>query len=460
LSRPAGWASVTGNVYRETVYFNTSEKNYYEAVRDYVSHCDKATKLKGAHVPAASFLPLWCSWYAYRGDIDQDKMIATARAARELGIGTILIDAGWGRAEETDDPDLPLGRIVYRKEKFPDFREMVKQIQEMGLKVVAWTAPMYWSGLDKTLAMKHKAIDKNGKPLKYRCPRMAETGEISGALLADAIERYNLDGVKIDFMDLGPAPCFSTEHEHDVDDFGEGMDRGFRALHEKITAVNPEAIIEFRMNYTNLNNRQYGNCFRADDAPYDPDQIRRNMAMIKRWSGPIPPHADYAYWPPDETFENKCRFVASICYGMVPTFSMDLTALPNDEKKLIKAWLQFYQEHKKTLTLGEFTPMSFDQHFSVSKIVGEKECFVGLFSPTAPGQIDLMDEMDKTIFLINATGKDRISTVLKGLEGERTVTVYDEFHEEVDAGTLSGKAGESPIDVRVPVGGIVEFKAL
>ena len=237
------------------------------------------------------------------------------------------------------------------------------------------------------------------------------------------------------------------------------MDRVFRALHDKIIAVKPDAIIEFRMNYTNLNNRQYGNCFRADDAPYDPDQIRRNMAMIKRWSGPIPPHADYAYWPSDESWENKCRFVASICYGMVPTFSMDLTAMPDDEKKLIKAWLKFYQEHKETLTLGEFTPMSFDQHFSVSKIVGEEDCFVGLFSPTAPGQIDLMDEMDKRIFLINGTGEDRISTVLKGLKGKRTATVFNAFHNEISKSPLSDAEGEMVLDIQVPVGGVIKILA-
>lgn len=85
-------------------------------------------------------------------DIDEEKIWENARAAKELGIKTITIDAGWF-CSDTDIPfpDLPLnsdtigfGRIDADMSKFPDMAGLVERIhKELGLFVWAWATPSW-----------------------------------------------------------------------------------------------------------------------------------------------------------------------------------------------------------------------------------------------------------------------------------------------------------------------------
>ena len=460
LRRPAGgWASITTKEYRETVYFSLAEKPYYEVVRNYVAFTDRVNRPVIAKIPPAALDPVWCSWYAFRSAVDQETILANARVAKELGIGTILIDAGWWSLEGSDDPAFPLGKLVFKAEKFPEFPEMVRKIQAMDLKVMVWTAPIFFSGgRDRGPLGKLKAITAQGTFDRYLCPRVAEVASIAAAPVADVVAKYGLDGVKIDFMDIGPAQCFSKAHQHDYDTVGEGMDRVFRTVYEAVTAVKSDALIEFRTNYANVNNRQYATCYRTNDAPYDYDQIHREAALLKHWCDPIPPHADYAYWPPDESLENKIRFLAAISYGCVPTFSLDLPNISVEEKHLIAAWLAFYREHRDVLVLGRFSPLSFDAHFSVSKIVGPQKAFFGLFGELVPGSLDVAAEADKVIYLINGGNQTQWSTTLRGLSGTLEITQTDHLHRPLGPPRISESAGKLHLDLDVPIGGIVRVQ--
>lgn len=462
MARPSGeWASLKRSSLKETIYISTADKTYDAAIRDYVEFVDAENPPKLAHVPDASFDPLWCSWYAMRGKIDQDVILANARAAKQLGIKTILIDAGWLRPTESDDPAFPLGVIRAREEKFPDFDDMLREMQDMGLRVMVWTAPIFWRGPSKGPEyLKRVALDKRGDRERWLCPRNRETAEIAGRLIADVVKRYNLDGVKIDFIDIGASKCFSEKHPHHFDTVGEGMDHVLRGLHDSITAVNPEALIEYRMNYTNLNNRQYANMYRADDTPYDYDQIRREIGLIRYWSAPIPAHADYAYWPPDETIENKARFMATIVFGCVPTFSLDLTAISDEEKALISAWLEFYSEHRDVLVSGRFEPLSLDARYSLSRIVGESEVFYGIFSSHCPGSLDVSDVAGKTLYLINGTNRPELNVRLEGLDGAFQVSVFDRFHKRQRQFEAKVLRGELRIEEEIEVGGVVRIEVM
>ncbi len=137
------------------------------------------------------------------------------------------------------------------------------------------------------------------------------------------------------------------------------------------------------------------------------------MAIHKNWSGTIPIQADCAYWPPDETFPTKARFMQAIIYGMVPTISMNLRDRSEKEKALLKAWLEFYARHQQTLALGKFTPLTQDAHNSLSTITSEKSALVCPFGQHCPGILEAKELTGKSIFLLNGTSGSHIHTLFR-----------------------------------------------
>jgi len=241
---------------------------------------------------------------------------------------------------------------------------------------------------------------------------------------------------------------------------GEGMDRVLSNIHAKITAADPEALIEFRENYANIRNRRYANCYRANDAPFDPDQIRRAMAMMKPYAPPIPIHADYIYWPPEEEFHTKAVAMASIVFGMVPTVSIDFTEATMEELRLIEAWLHFYHGHKKSLALGGYEALAFDPHYSAGRIAGREKNFFGLFSVVQPGVLPLSGRGVKSIFIINGTGRERLLTTLEGAEGKYRLVRFNRFLEPGREAEVEAESGRLRLECDVEIGGLVSLERI
>ncbi|MCX7820012.1 MAG: NPCBM/NEW2 domain-containing protein [Kiritimatiellae bacterium] len=93
----------------------------------------------------------WNSWNCYGAKISQAMIEATARAMaaerlQELGWTYIVLDDGWQRHPDTQDPDLvgperdPRGRILPNR-RFPDMSALVATIRELGFKAGIYSSP-------------------------------------------------------------------------------------------------------------------------------------------------------------------------------------------------------------------------------------------------------------------------------------------------------------------------------
>jgi len=91
----------------------------------------------------------WCSWNAYYREVDQDKLLATARSFRDNGfpIGWLLIDDGWH-----DASDGRLNSFGADPQKFPSgIKGLASSLKsEFGVKWLGvWhTLLGYWNGVD------------------------------------------------------------------------------------------------------------------------------------------------------------------------------------------------------------------------------------------------------------------------------------------------------------------------
>jgi len=302
-----------------------------------------------------------------------------------------------------------------------------------------------------------KAIAADGKEQDHICPMAQGAAEFLADRLRFLMTNHRLDGLKLDFLDKPDTwNCAAADHDHIYQTLGEGTDACMAAMHEAVTSVKADAIIEFRQNYANINNRKYGNCFRGNDAPYDFDHIRRETFTVWPYSKGVPVHADYAYWHPGEPLANKAIFMACIMYGCVPTISMDLRKFTDEESRLVRAWLDFYSREKETLLWGRLIPMTFDPHFSVSRIESRRKTIFGLFSEIPPALLELSNNPSEVI-LINGTNADRLLTAISGLTGGFACRVLDPFHRTIEEFDLHS-GGELRFDRTVPIGGLLHLR--
>lgn len=304
--------------------------------------------------PAGAWEPVFCTWYAIHAAMTQDWVEANCKSASELGFKTLIIDDGWCFDEKKRvSPETlthwyeQIGDWKLSKEKFPDFDAHRQRVQAMGMKYMLWVTPFLIGAKSELCQEIRHALGTTYHEGRYLFDSSHKDAcEKVIAKLRHVIEDYKLDGLKVDFLDE-IRPSQETPRGMHTLDF-------IRELSREIRNVNPEALIEFRQSYSTIQMIPYGTQFRAGDVPFDYIDNFQRLCQIRISMGDgVPVHADPAYWHPAETTENAARHMIASLVG-VPMISMELTALSETEKNIIRFWLDFYQAHRNALNLGKW----------------------------------------------------------------------------------------------------------
>jgi len=308
-----------------------------------------------AHLPdlvctfsAYSWYPVFCTWYAVHGAVTQSWCAKTAAKAAELGFGTFILDDGWCY------PDMKrvcpknisswyekIGDWKFDPVKFPDFGSHVKEVRKLGMKYLVWVAP-YLIGLKSAMHRKLEKIPGAIIPGALEGYEKLDPGNAKAAkpildLMEDLMTRWDLDGLKVDFLD---------QIHPDVDSpHAEACCRFTEELSRRIRKHNPDAMIEFRQSYAVPRMLRCGTQFRAGDAPFDFLLNLRRIAHIRLALGDhIPVHADPAYWPADELPVNISRHFIAMMAG-VPMLSVELADLSPEAEAICRFWISFYRKN-------------------------------------------------------------------------------------------------------------------
>jgi len=442
LQRPNEGQTLTTDCYKDTVFLSLEARDQYRVLQDYVGVVEAERPASLPSVPDACTEPVWCSWYAFRARYGHDEIVENARLAAELGFRNVIMDAN----ASVD------GEWLYG-----GAGKTAAALRELGLRAVLWVAPY---ALRRSMPEYDKfshlvAVLPDGKSSISVCPMAEGAAEFVSERVRSLMKDNSLDGLKLDFLDRPDLWNCAADHKHIYQTLGEGADACMAAMHRAITKVKSDAIIEFRQNYTNINNRKYGNCFRGNDAPYDFDQIRRETFQVWPYAKGVPVHADYAYWHPSEPLSNKAIFMACVTYGCVPTLSMDLRNFTDEESRLVKAWLDFYTGEKGALLRGSLIPMSLDPHFSISRIESSRKTVFGLFSGIAPSLLELSNDPSE-IIVINGTDAPHVFTRISNVRGEFSCLILDPFHQTVEEFAVDSD-DDLCLDFPVPVGGLIRL---
>lgn len=313
----------------------------------------KSLALPAYNYPAATRDPVYCTWYAVHGAVTQEFVEKTCPIAKELGFTTLIVDDGWCYDDmKRVSPQTitswyeMIGDWNVSEKKFPTFKEHVKKIQAMGMKYMVWVAPHLW-GFKSDLYNNNPGMTNNTPIEGY------DKMDVNKADFAPLIKKLrnlaadnNLDGLKIDFIDIVPPNVDEPN--------GRATEKLVKELTGGLKEDNPDALIEFRQSYATPVMLKYGTQFRAGDVPFNWISNFGRIVELRLAIGNLGPvHADPAYWPFGETSENVARHMMAMLAG-VPMLSMDLTRLTDTEKKIIRYYIDLYNNHRELINHGEW----------------------------------------------------------------------------------------------------------
>jgi alpha-galactosidase len=457
-------------LWEETLYISRSPRHLFDEVRAFTRAYDTVNRPVLCETPLVAWEPVWCSWYGIKDNVTADYILGMVPLLKEWGFGSIIVDAGWFRPDMVDER---IGHCLPDETKFPDLKGMIETVQAQGLRILLWCAPLFLRGGtdDHPFVRKHlMEVEGVFHDSPFLCPRSKAVREYATRMVDHLMRTYGIDGLKIDFIDnhesRGISPC-TASHEHDIPDYGEAIYTLLKGIHDTVKAVRSDALIEFRMNYSNLVTRSFATSHRAQDAPFDFDHIRRMCTRLKSYiinpdlgkTGNVAVHTDPAYWLPEESPENVGRFMASLVTSGVPMLSMDLRALPPEHQGIVRGWLTFYKQHQDLLLFGTHRVLSTDPHFSFFSLHHGQTALWGVFADPFPGELRVPAPDIGSLWILNGTSQRRLFTYLSGIHGSLvSVWIYDRSLKRRSVKRLMVQDSTLLLDVEVEVGGAVELR--
>lgn len=340
--------------YSLTIRIDTRDQDFSAALNGIARWWEELGH-KPRAIPPHAREPHFSSWYLFHDNVKPADLIAEAKTAAEIGCKVYLLDDGWQKDDNARDKDRTLGDWISRG--LGDARAFADAIHELGLKLVMWFAtPFVTEGSQTWKKVGDLCFDSQGDwhCLDFRYPAAREH---IAELLADRFKSWNLDGLKIDFIDslpkegLDPRP---NDARRDTQSRSEGTVRMLDTLFTKLTEVRPDPLLEFRQGYIGPVMRKYASAFRAFDCPLDSINNRLLTTDIRLLCGNTPVHADMFIWDIDEPVEVAALQFANILFS-VPQISTSIRQLPMDHLAMLKFYVAFWLKHRHVLLDGAFT---------------------------------------------------------------------------------------------------------
>ena len=316
--------------YTTTIRFDTRDQKYWDAMQSVSDWWAAMPQYTPATVPETARLPFYSTWYSYHLGISPEAIEKECRLAKELGMEAVIVDDGW----QTDDNKRGYsycGDWEAAESKFPDFRAHVDRVHEIGMKYLLWfsvpfmgvNAKNYEHFKKKFLTSPEKNPDRKWFTLD---PRFPDVREYLIGVYERCINEFDLDGFKLDFID-----CFGTTEET-KDSFGDGRDyqsvpeaadRLMSDVIDRLRAIKPDVMIEFRQGYIGPAMRKYGNIFRVGDEPNNAGGNREGSMLLKVLSGNTAVHSDMVMWHYEDTVESAAMQLIHVLFT-VPQISVRL----------------------------------------------------------------------------------------------------------------------------------------
>ena len=379
---------------------------------------------KSAYVPKEARLPLYSCWYSFHTKTIPEEIIYECKIAKELGMETVIVDAGWYTDSFSDEFAAYCGDWEISQKKIPDMKWFVDEIHKLGMKFMMWfSVPFVGFNSKNHARFKDRFLcDRPAVSASVLDPRFPEIREFLINTYCSYVKKYGLDGLKLDFIDrFILTEKSSTEYDKmDTISVDVSLQRLLTEATAKLKEINPEILIEFRQSYIGPVLTQYSNFLRVADCPNDAIFNRVASLNLRLTAGDTPVHSDMLMWNKNDTNESVMYQLLAIMFT-VPQISVRFDNITSDHKRLLSAFLTFWRSHQTTILDGELELWSVDANYTMAKAKKDGESIIVMYQSHP-----IAVENNEKAYIFNSTGDD--GAFIK-VDSERECELYNLFGE-------------------------------
>lgn len=391
--------------YETEIRIDTEKLPYYTVLKNVKTWWTTCGGYTEAMVPDAAKSPVNSLWYSFHQNLDVDRIVEQCTLSADLGIKSVIVDDGW----QTDDNNR--GYAFCGDWEASDIKikggmkSFVKRVHDTGLKFIMWYSVPFVGIHSKAFnKFKGKIINFNGE---YGCldPRYRDVREYLVSIYKNAVLDWDLDGLKLDFIDSFMLPSKDEElaDGRDTESVEDAVKSLLSEIKEALCRIKPDFLFEFRQSYTGPIVSSYGNMLRVADCPADGIRNRIGIADIRLLSGSVPAHSDMLMWNINEGVENAALQIVNIIFG-VPQISMLIDKLPKKHYAMLKFYLDFWNSNRDILLFGEFVAENPEANYSFISSEKDNKIIAAAYSKNV---MTVSKKYDK-IILLNGTAKESL----------------------------------------------------
>ena len=395
--------------------------HFSDGLREVSKWWETFVSLRPIPVPEIAKKPIYSTWYQFHQRLDETVLVAECTKAKRMGYEAIIIDDGW----QTNDSNRGYDYTGdWQPERFPDMVRFIKNIQSTGMKVALWYSVPFCGKASKAYQkFKGKFLTEEHRWAPVFDPRYPEVREHLIGLYTRALEEWNIDGFKLDFIDdfhLYDATPLGAENGRDFASINEAVDRLLSDVIAQLRRIKPDVFIEFRQKYTGPAMRKYGTMFRAFDCPGDAVMNRIRIADIRMLCGNTAAHADMITWHVDESVEIAALQLINTLFG-VPQLSILLQDAPTEHLEMVSFYTHYWNSNSDVLMNGYFRPSRPLANYPTQRVSKEGCTIIGVYE----AMVTTLDTADRHIHIHNGQIADQLVILNTENLGLYHCEVYD-----------------------------------
>ncbi|MFF2018266.1 glycoside hydrolase family 36 protein [Paenibacillus sp. NPDC058177] len=441
--------------YEATLRIDRRDISYNKALEEVTAWWETLPGYKPSVVPDVALRPMYSTWYSYHQELTAAELEEQSKLAKELGCDTIIVDDGW----QTDDNNRGYaftGDWEVYEGKIPDMKSHVDTVHKLGLKYMLWYSVPFVGKSSKVWSQFENKLLRIDEKLNAGVldPRYPDVREYLINTYEQAIIGWDIDGLKLDFVDsfrLSPDQQEGTAEGRDHESVPEAVDRLLSDVMERLRAIKPDILIEFRQTYIGPLMRKYGNMFRANDCPNDSIQNRVRTLDLRLLSGNTAVHSDMIMFNPNEPVESAAMQLVNVIFS-VPQISLRLNEIGQEYLSMLRFWLAFSRDHGDVLLRGELSPQQPELLYPLVTARKDDTQIIAIYA-----DVIVPVEQDFTqLFIVNGTYSERV-VIRSTLSPARYEIQVKDCCGQIISSEIA-EMGRGLLEVAVPKAGLVSFK--
>ncbi len=443
--------------YETEIFIDRRSLPFYTSLRQITNWWEKQDNYQPMPVPEQAKRPMYSSWYSYHQNLDVDKIINECREGKSIGLGAVIVDDGW---QTLDNKRGYAYTGDWKPDRIPNMKAFVDSIHALDMRFLLWySVPFIGKHADNFSKFRGKYLyEWESQGCFVLDPRYPETREFIISTYEKAQNEWNLDGFKLDFMGFfrpGESTQLTDENGRDYASINAAVDRLMTDIMKRLKAQNPNIMIEFRQPYIGPLMRKYGNMLRASDCPNMSVINKVRVTDIRLLAGNSAVHSDMLMWHNEDPVEQAALQIQNILFS-VPQISVRLNEIPNDHKKMIAFWMNYWNTNKDVLINGEFKPQAPDALYPIITSSNEKKTISAIYQDVYVKN-DFVN-VPNAIDIVNARRTSEVLILNTKDYGRFEYKIFDCLGVQIEKGKIRLRKGVTTINV--PPSGLLQLKKI